>query len=34
MRLPLFERPLQGAVAAEVDVVRDPLEIVDRHATL
>src|SRR5215470_6478752 len=32
LRLPLLQRTLQRAVLAESDVVRDALEVVDRHA--
>src|SRR3989304_1581055 len=35
LRLPLLERPLQAPVLGQVDVVRDPLQVVDtRHHTL
>src|SRR5262249_57020208 len=32
VRLPVFERALQGAVVAEADIVRDPFPIVECHA--
>src|SRR5664280_3928408 len=33
-RLPVFQRALQRAVGAKVDVVRNPVLVVDRHYTL
>ncbi len=33
-RLPMFERPLQRPVAAEIDVVRNAFLIVDRHGSI